>query len=154
MNWMYNLIVKLQCPYMVASFQQFFGIKPYFNNSQIKTNYFTQLNPLTSTSTKCNDLVGDGKKCTINNKCQSTLLDCNDYNKHQKCKFVYFDVKYKFWHYLFLFGASLGYEVFYASFFPLWFWNIDGAVGRRIVLLWALSMYIGQSLKDLIRWPR
>ncbi|CAG2114434.1 unnamed protein product, partial [Medioppia subpectinata] len=52
------------------------------------------------------------------------------------------------------FGASLGYETFYASFFPLWFWNIDSAVGRRLVLVWVIVMYFGQALKDVIQWPR
>lgn len=68
------------------------------------------------------------------------------------------------------------------SLFSNWrFWNVDGAVGRRVVLLWAILMYIGktwfklsqlyyiwcqifylhlfktitgQGLKDIIRWPR
>lgn len=67
----------------------------------------------------------------------------------------------------------LGDEIFYASVFPFWFWNVDGAVGRRIISVWALSMYIGitleltfninnllfhvqtgQCLKDLICWVR
>jgi len=59
-----------------------------------------------------------------------------------------------FWYYLFKFGTALGDESFYAFFFSCWFWNVDGAVGRRVVLVWALSMYIGQSLKDIIKWPR
>ncbi|RWS04706.1 sphingosine-1-phosphate phosphatase 1-like protein, partial [Dinothrombium tinctorium] len=63
-------------------------------------------------------------------------------------------VRNKFWYYLFSFGAGLGYELFYASFFPIWFWNIDGAVGRRMVLLWVIIMYFGQALKDVIKWPR
>lgn len=36
----------------------------------------------------------------------------------------------KFLYYLFRFGSSLGYEAFYATFFPIWTWNIDGAVCR------------------------
>ena len=32
-----------------------------------------------------------------------------------------------------------------------WFWNIDGAVGRRVILIWNLIMYIGQAFKDIIR---
>ncbi|XP_014674948.1 PREDICTED: sphingosine-1-phosphate phosphatase 1-like [Priapulus caudatus] len=59
-----------------------------------------------------------------------------------------------FFYYLFSFGASLGNGVFYITFFPAWFWNIDGYVGRRIVLVWALSMFIGQAIKDVVRWPR
>ncbi|XP_012270520.1 sphingosine-1-phosphate phosphatase 1 [Orussus abietinus] len=59
-----------------------------------------------------------------------------------------------FWYYLFLFGTELGDEIFYSSFIPFWFWNIDGAVGRRVVLVWAIIMTIGQTLKDIICWPR
>lgn len=49
------------------------------------------------------------------------------------------------WYYLFLLGTALGDEIFYASFIPFWFWNIDGAVGRRVVLVWTVIMYIGNS---------
>lgn len=53
----------------------------------------------------------------------------------------------KFWYYLFVFGTELGDEIFYATMIPFWLWNIDGAVGRRVVFLWSMVMYIGQSLK-------
>ncbi|XP_076239074.1 sphingosine-1-phosphate phosphatase 2 [Calliopsis andreniformis] len=59
-----------------------------------------------------------------------------------------------FWYYLFLFGTELGDEIFYSTFIPFWFWNIDGAVGRRVVLVWCIIMTTGQILKDVIRWPR
>lgn len=59
-----------------------------------------------------------------------------------------------FWYYLFSFGAALGDEAFYSSFFPFWFWNVDGAVCRRVVMIWVLIMYVGQGLKDVVRWPR
>ncbi|GAB6018409.1 hypothetical protein CHUAL_000124 [Chamberlinius hualienensis] len=58
------------------------------------------------------------------------------------------------WYHLFNFGAALGDEAFYVSFFPFWFWNIDGAVCRRVATIWVIIMYIGQGLKDIIRWPR
>lgn len=48
-----------------------------------------------------------------------------------------------FWYYLFVLGTALGDEIFYATFIPFWFWNIDGAVGRRVVLVWTVAMYIG-----------
>lgn len=54
-----------------------------------------------------------------------------------------FEITNKFWYYLFLFGTALGDEVFYSCFIPFWFWNIDGAVGRRVVLVWTIVMYIG-----------
>lgn len=60
----------------------------------------------------------------------------------------------KFWYYLFVIGTELGDELFYATMIPFWFWNIDGAVGRRVVFVWSIVMYIGQVLKDIIRWPR
>lgn len=63
-------------------------------------------------------------------------------------------IKRRWLHWLFLFGTSLGDEFFYSIFFTFWFWNVDGAVGRRVVLVWAFCMYIGQSLKDIIQWPR
>jgi hypothetical protein len=52
----------------------------------------------------------------------------------------------KFWYYLFKFGTGLGDEVFYAFWFSFWFWNVDGAVGRRVVLLWGILMYIGEDM--------
>lgn len=60
----------------------------------------------------------------------------------------------KFWYYLFIIGTEFGDELFYATMIPFWFWNIDGAVGRRVVFVWSIVMYIGQGLKDIIRWPR
>ncbi|XP_004698703.1 sphingosine-1-phosphate phosphatase 1 [Echinops telfairi] len=57
-------------------------------------------------------------------------------------------------YYLFTFGTELGNELFYITFFPFWFWNLDPLVGRRLVLIWVLVMYLGQCTKDIIRWPR
>jgi hypothetical protein len=53
----------------------------------------------------------------------------------------------KFWYYLFIFGTALGDEAFYSCFIPFWFWNIDGAVGRRVVLIWTIVMYIGTKVR-------
>jgi len=67
---------------------------------------------------------------------------------------IYYEITNYFWYVLFFIGSQLGDEAFYAFFFSFWFWNIDGFVGRRIVLVWNLVMYIGQGFKDIIRWPR
>lgn len=40
-------------------------------------------------------------------------------------------------------------EIFYATMIPFWFWNIDGYVGRRVVFVWAIVMYVGQGCKDV-----
>lgn len=57
-------------------------------------------------------------------------------------------------YYLFCFGTELGNELFYILFFPFWIWNLDLLVGRRLVIIWVLVMYLGQCTKDIIRWPR
>ncbi|KAL6049702.1 hypothetical protein STEG23_021215 [Scotinomys teguina] len=57
-------------------------------------------------------------------------------------------------YYLFCFGTELGNELFYIIFFPFWIWNLDPFVGRRLVIIWVLVMYLGQCTKDIIRWPR
>ncbi|XP_053458551.1 sphingosine-1-phosphate phosphatase 1 isoform X2 [Nycticebus coucang] len=57
-------------------------------------------------------------------------------------------------YYLFCFGTELGNELFYIMFFPFWIWNLDPLVGRRLVVIWVLVMYLGQCTKDIIRWPR
>lgn len=54
-----------------------------------------------------------------------------------------FQITNKFWYYLFVLGTALGDEVFYSCFIPFWFWNVDGFVGRRVILVWTLVMYIG-----------
>lgn len=54
-----------------------------------------------------------------------------------------YEIRNKFWYYLFVFGTALGDEVFYSCFIPFWFWNVDGFVGRRVVLVWTIIMYIG-----------
>jgi len=56
--------------------------------------------------------------------------------------------------YLFHLGANLGNEVFYITFYPWLIWNVDGFLGRRVCVFWALFMYLGQATKDIICWPR
>ncbi|XP_004837476.1 sphingosine-1-phosphate phosphatase 1 [Heterocephalus glaber] len=57
-------------------------------------------------------------------------------------------------YYLFCLGTELGNELFYILFFPFWIWNLDPLVGRRLVIVWVMVMYLGQCTKDVIRWPR
>lgn len=74
--------------------------------------------------------------------CENEATKVNKSPEHSSKKKPY-EITNKFWYYLFVFGTALGDEVFYASFIPFWFWNIDGAVGRRVVLVWTIVMYIG-----------
>uniref|UniRef100_A0A8C6SBJ2 Sphingosine-1-phosphate phosphatase 1 n=1 Tax=Neogobius melanostomus TaxID=47308 RepID=A0A8C6SBJ2_9GOBI len=60
----------------------------------------------------------------------------------------------RFLFYLFTFGTELGNELFYLIFFPFVMWNVDALVGRRIIMVWAWVMYLGQCTKDLLGWSR
>ncbi|XP_078420651.1 sphingosine-1-phosphate phosphatase 2 isoform X1 [Cetorhinus maximus] len=63
-------------------------------------------------------------------------------------------VKNYFFYYLFRFAAALGQEIFYITFLPFTYWNFDPFVTRRLVGMWAIVMYLGQTSKDIIKWPR
>lgn len=65
-----------------------------------------------------------------------------------------FLIENRFLFYLFTFGTELGNELCYITFFPFLMWNIDALVGRRIIMIWAWVMYLGQCSKDLLRWSR
>ena len=65
-----------------------------------------------------------------------------------------YEVTNRFLYYLFHFGANLGNEIFYMTFFPFWFWNIDGCVGRQLCTFWCIFMYLGQATKDIVKLPR
>lgn len=56
--------------------------------------------------------------------------------------------------YLFTFGTELGNEMFFIVFFPFLFWNVDALVSRRLIVVWAWNLFVGQSTKDMIRWSR
>jgi len=72
----------------------------------------------------------------------------------EEASIIYYKITNQVFHLVMLLGSQLGAEAFYTLFFSFWFWNIDGAVGRRVMLVWMLVMYFGQGLKDIIRWPR
>lgn len=65
-----------------------------------------------------------------------------------------FIIENRFLFYLFTFGTELGNELFYITFFPFVMWNMDAFVARRIIMLWAWVMYLGQCTKDLLGWSR
>jgi len=149
-----RLFNSLQSPDLVAGFQKYFGVYRLKadddgeDESYLRTSICLQEIP-------DNTSAASHRLRRIEHKSDSSLdsSDTGSSSDNDVSKACYI-IKNKFWYYLFCFGASLGYELFYASFFPIWFWNIDGAVGRRMVLVWVIIMYIGQALKDVIRWPR
>lgn len=58
---------------------------------------------------------------------------------------LYYRLNSAFWYWFFFLGTQLGAENYYSIFFSIWFWNIDGAVGRRVMMVWCLVMYIGRK---------
>ena len=129
----------LRSPQFIHEFQTFFGVQKLEISKKSDDNNWISVR-------------GAGPKDHIlTNGNGSTVQDGE--TKHEK-NIVYYQINSKFWYYLFLFGTQLGEEPFCALFFSLWFWNLDASIGRRLVLVWNLIMYIGQYLKDLIRWER
>lgn len=70
----------------------------------------------------------DLKKSFVDNE-----LATNDWKK--TC-----EVTNWFLYYLFRFGSLLGHEVFYITFIPCIFWNVDPFVARKIVVVWVVTM--------------
>lgn len=89
-----------------------------------------------------------------------------------------FRVRNTFFYYLFLIGSELGElcvcrssyvylisynryiifvigdELFYGIFIPVFFFNIDAFIGRKIVLHWFINMYVGGALKQVFKEER
>nr|XP_012217514.1 PREDICTED: sphingosine-1-phosphate phosphatase 2-like [Linepithema humile]XP_012217515.1 PREDICTED: sphingosine-1-phosphate phosphatase 2-like [Linepithema humile]XP_012217516.1 PREDICTED: sphingosine-1-phosphate phosphatase 2-like [Linepithema humile]XP_012217517.1 PREDICTED: sphingosine-1-phosphate phosphatase 2-like [Linepithema humile] len=172
-----ELINYLKDPQLVASIQQFFGVKIHYyeHYENLKESKTSQNEDNKYISEKidnykknhvftCHSKEING--CDANNKqfngCRqieySREKDESTKKREKETSMVlqnpHYTITNLFWYYLFLFGTELGDEIFYCAFIPFLFWNIDGALGRRVVLVWATVMSIGQILKDIIRWPR
>ncbi|XP_003700813.3 sphingosine-1-phosphate phosphatase 2 [Megachile rotundata] len=162
-----EIIEYLKDPSLVAQFQTFFGVKTHYTKNSEDygdKNLLSEtrdINPHEFNHNTNNSLVDD-EKSKVNgytaverkyNSVTETVLR-NQNEQQSSVKHFNYTITNYFWYYLFLFGTQLGDEIFYSTFIPFWFWNIDGAVGRRVVLVWAITMTTGQILKDIICWPR
>lgn len=149
---MWSVVEYLKKPELVVAVQEWFGVEYLDRVKQSGKNdtFFDQnaesnleRNQYSNYSKTHRRTESDEATCAPKAKLQTQ----DDKDKGYR-------ITNKFWYYLFIIGTELGDELFYATMIPFWFWNIDGAVGRRVVLVWATVMYIGQVLKDIIRWPR
>ena len=61
---------------------------------------------------------------------------------------------YKWLDRYFTFATEFGYEPFYVTFLPNTIWNMDTMLFRHCLLLWGLSMYVGQASKHILKLPR
>lgn len=77
-----------------------------------------------------------------------------DFETENKDQIQEYEILNRFWYHLFFFATGLGGEYFYSVFFCFWAWNVDGAVLRRVVVIWMITMYIGQAMKDILKVPR
>ena len=122
-----QVLCFLHDPALVTRFQQNFGLQILEDESEHEKYY------------KTNRQIHVGEtRDVVTQKFISSKYCINSY----------------FWYYLFSFGSKLGYELFYAFSFSYTYWNLDSMLCRKLMLVWATLMYIGQALKDIIRWPR
>lgn len=137
---MWATIEYLKRPELVVSFQEWFGVE-YLNDNR---------------SGDEDDLVCTKNQSNENYRHKRNTSDQSDVSASELKRDASEPIRItrRFWYLLFLFGTELGDELFYATMIPFWFWNIDGAVGRRVIFVWSVVMYVGQGLKDVIRWPR
>ncbi|XP_064490349.1 sphingosine-1-phosphate phosphatase 2-like [Ornithodoros turicata] len=147
-----DIIERLKSPYLVEKVQNYFGVyRTAEENGGGDHAGSSNLQPSerkvpTHRNGTYRRRKGDAGKSSSEDETQT---DSSDNEPSVRCR-----VDNKFWFYFFHFGSLLGYEMFYASFFPFWLWNIDSAVCRRVLYVWGIVMYFGGAAKDIIRWPR
>lgn len=152
------MLKALGDPYFVAKFQRTFGLREVRRE---KDDAFTKRD------TDSHSPLRNGHVLTHNNhvhtKSSNHVHHRNGFVKPEPFEKVKSPGEEKseqlfefnsFFHALFVFGSTLGYESFYLTFFPFVFWNVDEYLARRTAIMWAVIMYIGQSAKDVIQWPR
>ncbi|RNA38492.1 sphingosine-1-phosphate phosphatase 2 [Brachionus plicatilis] len=99
------------------------------------------------------DVISD-EECNQQDKFKSTSLKhVKSVNHLNNTKCLYLVGNY-FYYWFFLFITNIGNEVFYISFLPFVTWNYDDKVMILTCMAWAISMYIGQALKDILKMPR
>lgn len=148
---MVNFIEYLKGPELVIAVQEYFGIR-YIkqkstsnilnDRSKISENghlLTTNINEHMNNSHRRN--LSDDSNCS---KVSSTESDASSSSNVSEDGIDDCEISSRFWYYVFIIGTALGDEIFYATFIPFWFWNIDGAVGRRVVFVWSSVMYVGE----------
>lgn len=131
---MWTLIERLKDPHLVLCIQEAFGVtgshrKKFCQSHRPRDCDKSQLLDESYGKSSFSDEGEDDKH-----------VDYLSDSDNEKTNYI---INNWLWYYIFVMGTELGDEIFYATFIPFWFWNIDGAVGRRIVMVWSLVMYIG-----------
>lgn len=134
----------------VVKFQKLCGLSWDYNNDEPGSSW--------STEEEYNSSIGlKNKYNRTGSSSSSSDFSSSDDNEYDKNTLGQNAIKYEcnnFIHKLFMFGAELGNELFYITFLPFIFWNVDDYIARRLIMLWVFNMYTGQGLKDILCWPR
>ena len=152
--------MSLQNPEYVRKFQEFCGIVCKKNScgSLIKNTNYRQNHVETNDNQNKNCHINTGHNNNSNNNVTHTDANRFGDDGHSTIKNdnspVQYEIKIKLLYYLALFGAFLGDEVFYFTFYPFIAWNMDQVVARRTEMVWCVVMYLGQRTKDYLQWPR
>lgn len=146
-NCFQNMVFALRDVEYVSRFQRFFGLEVLEEEAE---------EDLDSKEVNAAGGDGGGKQTTtsrraVHNEGSSQSSSLADSIPSSATRYR---INNHFWYYLFSFGSKLGYEFFYSLSFSYCYWNVDSFLCRRLMLVWALLMYVGQALKELIRWPR
>uniref|UniRef100_UPI003AADE3BB sphingosine-1-phosphate phosphatase 2 isoform X1 n=1 Tax=Centroberyx gerrardi TaxID=166262 RepID=UPI003AADE3BB len=149
---MLELLVYLHDPELVARFQRRCGL------FLIEAAHHSGGKTRVSTGTQ-----------THADKPRGQLKDRRDHQeKHSNCNVKYeenggavggrgrpqYEVRNWLLYFLFLLSAGLGHEFFYITCLPCIHWNLDPFLCRRLINIWALVMYVGQVMKDVLKLPR
>ena len=153
---MYELLRYLHSPHLVASFQRLFGIESLTADKHQKhqQQQKQQQEQYHETPPKNNGIKHDHNDKQMQQPSSSPkkkkLVNSTDDSNNAAPAIIHT----RFWFYLFHLGAAMGNEIFYSLFFPVWFWNIDGVIARKVAILWGTFMYVGQATKDIVCLPR
>lgn len=145
---MFSFVEYLKRPELVVAVQEWFGVEYIDSADESDASESDSCDHSPLNKQRRLDANTQFDNCAQTNEKSNRKLDANASSAYSKDDLDRgYRIANKFWYYLFVFGTELGDEIFYATMIPFWLWNIDGAVGRRVVFLWSIVMYIGQSLK-------
>lgn len=147
---MVNIIDYLKDAQLVADFQHFFGIRSLIRERSDAEEHADQCNGKPASSVLTNDKFRQRHRSDANSSEGSDRQSNNDVksgrsngltkgssaNHHSnekptKATRKHYVIENRAFYFIFCFGASLGYEIFYALFFPFVLHNVDSFVGRR-----------------------
>ncbi len=139
--------MKLESSWLVSS-QTVADIQSFFGLERLDTTKVVDSNSNGHTTPSTHNGIYHRRNGSTQSK-ENTMT--TDASTKEECSYT---VKNQFWYWLFAFGATLGDDIFYYTFYPFWFYNLSPWVIRRVILMWGLVMYVGQSSKEILRWPR